>query len=75
MIDHKLKVVYTTNNIKDFCSSNKDIPSHSRLQHNSRSRSSFCDNRWSCRVHSNYRITDDIIEYIEQEVETQYKNV
>lgn len=75
IIDHLEKKVYYTANIKEFCIDH-NTPNYGRLQHNERNKKTMVDNRWSCRLESEYYM-DNVIEYVEQEVinnQQDYKN-
>lgn len=66
IVDHIEKRVYSTKNIKQFCSENP-VPNFGKLRHNERNKKTLCEGRWSCRLKNEYTM-DNVISYIEQEV-------
>jgi group I intron endonuclease len=65
IFDHCEQVVYTTDNLIEFCNTN-NVPNVDRMRHNERNKKTIIDGRWSCRKLDDY--SNATIQDIEKEV-------
>jgi group I intron endonuclease len=65
-VNHKTREVFFTNNLRKFCENNN--LKYANMTYNARTKKTYTENYWSCRVKNFSRSNENILRIIEEEI-------